>query len=688
MDLLLELFSEEIPARMQLHAVDHLKTIIKDGLIESNLTFSNVRGYATPRRLAISVEGLPKAQPDVKEERRGPRADAPEKAIKGFLKANGVILNQCEKRNTGKGEFWFVVIEQKGLSTASVIKNMLPETIYKLQWPKSMRWGDGSFRWVRPLRRVMCVLDGEWLPIEVGEGIPCSNTTSGHRFMSSGLFEVNSFAEYQNQLERFKVVLDAASRMKLIEAKSIELAKADGFTLKNDSGLLAEVCGLVEWPVPLLGKIDDEFMSLPDEVLTTSMRSHQKYFSVLGKDGKLAPRFVMVANIETTDEGAEIIRGNERVLRARLADAKFFWDQDLKNTLESRVPSLGQMMFHERLGSLYQKVERLKNLSKQIAQTINADPEKSMRAAYLCKADLTTGMVGEFANLQGVMGYYYALTDGEVTEVAHAIKEHYAPAGPDDSCPTAPVSVAISIADKIDTLVGFFGMDERPTGSRDPYGLRRSALGIIRLILENKLNLELSWLVATSRKQYPDDCVLVLKDFEVILTNFFIDRLKVYLRTQGVRHDLVEAVFRSGDDNVLRLVQKAESLAAFIATDDGENLLTAYKRACNIVEIEEQKDKKDYGLEEVQENKFEQSEENILWSALKEFDTFNLSDPDMSQFDAILTKLADLRVPVDTFFEKVKVNTDDPNVRENRLRLLSAIENCLNKVADFSSIEG
>ena len=487
MDLLLELFCEEIPARMQPRALEDLKTFIKDDLIESNLTFSNVRGHVTPRRLAISVEGLPNAQPDVKEERRGPRANAPQKAINGFLKANGVTLSQCDKRNTGKGEFWFVVIEQIGLSTADVIKKMLPETIYKLQWPKSMRWGDGSFRWVRPLRRVMCVLDGECLPIEVGEGIPCSNTTSGHRFMGSGLFEVKSFAEYQNQLERTKVVLDAACRMNRIVSKSKELAEADGFALKNDPGLLAEVAGLVEWPVPLLGKIDDDFMSLPDEVLTTSMRSHQKYFSVLAEDGKLAPRFVVVANIETTDGGSEIIRGNERVLRARLADAKFFWDQDLKNTLENRVPSLGQMMFHEKLGSLYQKVERLKGLSKEIAQTINADPEKSMRAAYLCKADLMTGMVGEFANLQGVMGYYYALTDGEVTEVAHAIKEHYAPAGPDDSCPTAPVTVAISIADKIDTLVGFFGIDERPTGSRDPYGLRRSALGIIRLILEKGL---------------------------------------------------------------------------------------------------------------------------------------------------------------------------------------------------------
>ena len=688
MDLLLELVCEEIPARMQPRALENLKTIIKDDLIESNLTFGNVRGHVTPRRLAISVEGLPKAQPDVKEERRGPRADAPEKAIDGFLKANGVTLSQCEKRNTGKGEFWFVVIEQSGLPTAGVIKKLLPESIDKLQWPKSMRWGEGSFRWVRPLRRVMCVLDGESLSIEVGEGITSSNTTSGHRFMGSGPFEVKSFAEYQKKLEINKVVLDAACRMNRIVSKSKELAEADGFTLKNDSGLLAEVAGLVEWPVPLLGKIDDDFMSLPDEVLITSMRTHQKYFSVLAEDGKLAPRFVVVANIETADGGVEILRGNERVLRARLADAKFFWDQDLKNTMESRVPSLSQMIFHEKLGSLYQKVERLKGLSKQIAQTINADPELSMRTAYLCKADLMTGMVGEFANLQGVMGYYYALADGEVAEVAQAIKEHYAPAGPDDSCPSAPVSVVISIADKIDTLVGFFGIDERPTGSRDPYGLRRCALGIIRLILDNKLNLELSSLVATSCNQYSDDSAFVLKNFESILADFFIDRLKVYLRTQGVRHDLIEAVFRSGDDNVLRLVQKAEALAEFIATDDGENLLTAYKRACNIVEIEEQKDKKEYGLEEVREDKFEQSEENLLWSALKEFDTFNLNDPDMSQFDSILKKLANLRVPIDTYFEKVKVNTDDTDLRENRLRMLSAIEICLNKVADFSCIEG
>ena len=687
MDLILELLCEEIPARMQLRALDELKLIIQNSLKKTNLNFSDVRGYVTSRRLAIIVEGLPKAQDNVKEERRGPKTDAPEKAIKGFLKSNNVTLEHCEKRKTEKGEFWFFVIEKKGLMTDEVLKHLLPEAIQSLQWPKSMRWGDGTFRWVRPLRRIMCVLNGKVLPIEVGEGIPCGNITSGHRFMGSSSIEVSSVADYEHKLKKNKVVIDVSLRKKLIVSQSRQLADAAGFVLKNDPKLLEEVSGLIEWPVPLLGKIDEEFMMLPDEVLITSMRTHQKYFSVLNKDGSLAPRFVMVSNIETKDHGIEIIKGNERVLKARLADAKFFWEQDKRHTLESRFNSLSQMMFHKNLGNLGQKVERVERLSTEIAKTIGTDPEMSARAAHLCKADLMTGMVAEFPSLQGTMGYYYALADGENIKVAQAIKEHYAPAGPEDACPTAPISVVISIADKMDTLVGFFGMDERPTGSRDPFGLRRASLGIIRLILQNNLNVRLSRLVEITRNQYIDDAAFSLEGFETVLLNFFVDRLKVYLRAQGVRHDLIEAVFQSGDDDLLRLVQKANALAMFIATDDGENLLTAYKRARNIVGIEEQKDGTNYGLGVVEQDKFVQTEEKLLWTALGEFDNIDLNDPDMSQFEEMLAKLANLRVPVDNFFDKVIVNCDDADLRRNRLLMLSTIGNCLDKLADFSCIE-
>tara|TARA_Y100001936_G_scaffold247882_1_gene294650 strand:+ start:5879 stop:7945 length:2067 start_codon:yes stop_codon:yes gene_type:complete len=688
MQLLLELFCEEIPARMQSRAADDLKNLISDCLKEASLSFEEARGFVTPRRLAVVVDGIPSAQPDVSEERRGPRTDAPDKAIQGFLKGNGVTLEECEKRDTGKGEFWFAVIDRKGQATPEVLVSILPEAIQKLSWQKSMRWGESSFRWVRPLQRIMCVLDGELLPLAIADDIPCGNVTSGHRFMGPEEFEVASFDEYEKTLQQKKVVLNAGTRRELIEEKAKTLAEAEGFVLKQDPALLAEVSGLVEWPVPLLGKIDSEFMTLPDEVLTTSMRSHQKYFSVVGKDENLAPRFVVVSNMEAADGGAAIVAGNERVLRARLADAKFFWDQDRKENLETRVPSLAQMMFHEKLGTLEQKVTRIEALASEIAEAVGADVEQTKRAAHLCKADLMTGMVGEFASLQGVMGRYYALEEGEAPEVALAIAEHYAPAGPDDICPSALVSIAVSMADKIDTLVGFFGIDERPTGSRDPYGLRRAALGIIRMSLENELNMRLSWMVDTARAQYDDDGVFVLENLEAALTEFFIDRLKVHLRSEGVRHDLVEAVSRSGDDNVLRLVQKANALAGFLGTDNGENLLTAYRRACNIVQIEGKKDGKQYGSGAVDVSKFEAAEERDLWQALNKVEKANPGEPDMSAFDEILAELANLRAPVDAFFDNVTVNADIADLRENRLRLLSEIEKCLNRVADFSCIEG
>ena len=688
MQLLLELFCEEIPARMQKRAADDLKNLITAGLKDASLSFEDAHGYVTPRRLAIVVDGIPEAQPDVSEERRGPRIDAPEKAIEGFLKGNGVTLDQCEKRDTGKGEFWFAVIDRKGRATADVLKTLLPESIHKLSWQKSMRWGEGSFRWVRPLQRVMCVLDGELLALEIAPGIPCGNVTTGHRFMGPEPFEVGFFDDYEKMLQHKKVILKVATRRKLIEEKATALAEADGFSLKRDPGLLAEVSGLVEWPVPLLGSIDAEFMALPDEVLTTSMRSHQKYFSVVAEDGKLAPRFVVVSNMEAEDGGAAIVAGNERVLRARLADAKFFWDQDRKKTLESRVPLLAQMMFHEKLGTLQEKVARIEALAVVLAPIVGADSEQAKRAAHLCKADLMTGMVGEFASLQGVMGRYYAVAEGERPDVAQAIAEHYAPAGPDDMCPSVSVSIAVSLADKIDTLVGFFGIDEKPTGSRDPYGLRRAALGIIRMILENGIRLPLLTAFGKAAELYGAALPTGSCAISESLITFFADRLKVHLRSSGVRHDLIAAVFALGDeDDLVRLVSRVEALTRFLESDDGANLLAAHKRASNIVAIEEKNDSVRFDGA-VDPALLTDANESALFESL----TIVVAkiQPLLAEelYDDAMKVLAGLRNPVDKFFDAVTVNADDPATRQNRLHLLSQIGAAMGEIAEFNQVEG
>ena len=688
MQLLLELFCEEIPARMQKRAADDLKNLITAGLKDASLSFEDAHGYVTPRRLAIVVDGIPEAQPDVSEERRGPRIDAPEKAIEGFLKGNGVTLDQCEKRDTGKDEFWFAVIDRKGRATADVLKTLLPESIHKLSWQKSMRWGEGSFRWVRPLQRVMCVLDGELLALEIAPGIPCGNVTTGHRFMGPEPFEVGFFDDYEKMLQHKKVILKVATRRKLIEEKATALAEADGFSLKRDPGLLAEVSGLVEWPVPLLGSIDAEFMALPDEVLTTSMRRHQKYFSVVAEDGKLAPRFVVVSNMEAEDGGAAIVAGNERVLRARLADAKFFWDQDRKKTLESRVPLLAQMMFHEKLGTLQEKVARIEALAVVLAPIVGADSEQAKRAAHLCKADLMTGMVGEFASLQGVMGRYYAVAEGERPDVAQAIAEHYAPAGPDDMCPSVSVSIAVSLADKIDTLIGFFGIDEKPTGSRDPYGLRRAALGIIRMILENGIRLPLLTAFGKAAELYGAALPTGSCAISESLITFFADRLKVHLRSSGVRHDLIAAVFSLGDeDDLVRLVSRVEALTRFLESDDGANLLAAHKRASNIVAIEEKKDSVRFDGA-VDPALLTDANESALFESL----TIVVAkiQPLLAEelYDDAMKVLAGLRNPVDKFFDAVTVNADDPATRQNRLHLLSQIGAAMGEIAEFNQVEG
>jgi len=699
-ELLLELLSEEIPARMQTRAAADLRRLVTEGLTAAGLTFERAEAYATPRRLALVVDGLPDKQPDVSEERRGPRVDAPDKAIQGFLGSVGLIRDQVEERETDKGTFLYVVIEKKGAATAAVLPGILVDALLKLPWAKSMRWRDTGFRWVRPLHSIMAMFGGGQLEgeLDLDDGtLAFSDATVGHRFLAPKSFKVKNFADYKAKLAKAKVVLDPAYRRATIETSLGTLAKAEGFTVKDDPGLLDEVTGLVEYPVVLLGRIDPDFMELPDEVLTASMRAHQKYFSLLTKDGTLAPRFGVVANMETADGGKQIVAGNERVLRARLADAKFFWDQDRKQTLASRAPQLEQIVFHAKLGTLDEKVDRVQALAGELAKYVGgADRDRVRSAARLCKADLITGMVGEFPELQGVMGRYYALHDGEHAEVANAIAEHYAPLGPSDACPSAPVSVCVALADKIDTLVSFWMIDEKPTGSRDPFALRRAALGVIRLVVENGLRLPLNSLfaaahaiLAESHKKraqaaWSGDADAVLAD----LLDFFADRLKVHLRERGVRHDLISAVFAvGGEDDLVRLLARVDALEGFLRSDDGANLLIAYKRAANIVRIEEKKDKAVYngGADAAV---FEQAEETALFEALTEASAKAGAALSGEDFTAAMRAMAGLRRPVDAFFDHVTVNADDKSLRANRLRLLSAIGGTLDHVADFSRIEG
>jgi glycyl-tRNA synthetase beta chain len=659
------------------------------------LEFTRADAYVTPRRLALVVDGLPTAQPDVSEEKRGPRVGAPDQAIQGFLKGAGLAsLDQCEKRDTGKGEFWFAVVKKKGARTADVLPRLLGEAIIALSWPKSMRWADYQFRWVRPLQRIVAVFDGTVLDgaLDLGaeQTLRFGDHTQGHRFLAPGEIEVGSFADYKAKLREAKVILDPAERRAVIKAQAEQIAKAAGYSIKPDEALLDEVTGLVEWPVVLIGRIDDAFMGIPPEVLTTTMRTNQKYFSLLDKDGRLAPRFLVVANMETVDKGKAIVAGNERVLRARLADAKFFWDQDRQVKLEARVPALKDIIFHAKLGTVADKVERLQKLAVELAIHIpGADAGDVRRAALLAKADLTSGMVGEFPELQGIMGRYYALHDGEKPAVADAIAEHYAPLGPNDRCPTAPVSVAVALADKLDTLVGFFAIDEKPTGSKDPFALRRAALGVIRLIVENRLRLPLAGLVPATHQLYVNQTKTFPASIKTEeLLDFFADRLKVALREKGIRHDLISAVFAlGGEDDLVRLLARVDALKKFLDSDDGANLLVAYRRASNIVRIEEKKDGRSYngGTEA---GLLRQDEEKALHQALAASGGTSGKSLQSEDFRGAMAALAQLRQPVDAFFDKVTVNCEEADLRANRLRLLSQIRATLGGVADFSKIEG
>lgn len=690
-EFLLELLSEEIPARMQARAAEDLERMVAEGLKKNGLSWDGARSHVTPRRLALVIEGLPVATPDVSEERRGPRVGAPAQALDGFLKGAGVSLEQCEQRDTGKGVFYFAVISKKGRATAEVLAEVVEQTLADFPWPKSMRWGSHAVRWVRPLQGIIALFDGHVVPVSFGP-IRSGDSTVGHRFLAPAAFTVKDYADYAARLAAASVTLDAVERRHDILRQAEAAAEREGFSLRQDDGLLAEVTGLVECPNLLVGTIDQAFMDVPDEVLITSMRSHQKYFSLLKADGRLANRFLVVSNMKASDGGKAIVAGNERVLRARLSDAKFFWDTDRKATLESRLPKLAERLYYAKLGTMADKVTRITALSAAIAKLIGADEAQARRAATLAKADLSSEMVGEFPELQGLMGRYYALNDGEAPAVAEAVADHYAPQGPNDRCPTAPVSVAVALADKLDSLVGFFAIDEKPTGSKDPFALRRAALGVIRLILENGLRLSLRALFVQAHGAYRLPLAVSAEKTAADLMDFFADRLTVALREKGVRHDLIAAVFAQkanggGEDDLVRLLARVGALSDFVASEDGANLLVAYRRAANIVRIEEKKDGVSHagGIDAAL---LGQAEEKALADALAAVIPAVEKALAAEDYAAAMAALAQLRRPVDAFFDKVTVNCDEAPVRANRLRLLSRIGSAMETIADFAQIEG
>jgi len=663
--LLLELFSEEIPARMQGNAARELERMARERLTAAGLTPQRLVSYAGPRRLTLVVEGLPVAQGDVSEELKGPRVGSPPQAIEGFLKKTGLKPDQLIERDG----VYYATLTKTGGPTSEIIARMVDEIVRGFPWPKSMRWGNGTLRWVRPLKRILCVFDRQIVPFDI-DGIASGDITEGHRFMGNGQpFRACDFTEYREALAGHFVVLDGADRKATILKYAKAACVARGLELVEDEGLLEEVSGLAEWPVPVLGDMDPAFLSLPPEVIRTSMRTHQKYFAVRDpKTGVLAPHFLTVANIEASDGGIEIAAGNTRVLSARLDDARFFWDEDIKVGFEPWLGKLSGVTFHAKLGTMAQRVERIVALARQIAPMVGADPDKAADAARLAKADLASGMVGEFPELQGLMGGYYARAAAMDGEIADALRDQYRPMGPYDTVPTAPLSVAVALADKLDTLVGFFSIDEKPTGSKDPYALRRSALGVIRIVLENALRLPMGRFAS-------DD-----------LRGFFADRLKVTLRDQGKRHDLVDAVFALGDDDLMRIVARVEALSAFLATENGANLLAGYKRATNILRAEEKKS----GWKNAPSylHDAEPPEETELRRSLQERDLYIRGAIQDERFGEAMKGLAELRGPVDAFFEKVLVNSDIPEERENRLNLLAEVRGLMDQVADFSLVAG
>jgi glycyl-tRNA synthetase beta chain len=703
-EFLLELLSEEIPARMQRRAIEDLVSLIRDKLAAADIPAAKIEGHVTPRRLVVIADGIPVRQPDREEERRGPRVGAPEAAIGGFLRAAGLqSIDQCERRATDRGEFYFAVLKQPGRATAEVLPELILAAMTTLPWPKSMRYPASGLRWVRPLNSVISLFDGAVLDLSLGE-VPVGRVTRGHRFLAPGELSVENAADYRAKLAAAHVVLDRAERRAIIERDLAKLAKAEGLKVKPDEGLLEEVTGLVEYPVVLMGSIDADFVrplpeGLPPEVLATAMRTHQKYFTCLNPHDTPAPRFLFVANNVTPDAGKTIAAGNERVLRARLSDARFFWDQDRIVTFESRIPALQDRVYFEGLGTVWDRSRRIEDIASALTFSIRFvdsesgvhqyDPDvrgRAMRAASLAKVDLSTAMVGEFPELQGTMGRYYALDDGEDPRVAQAIADHYRPLGPNDVCPSVPESIIVALADKIEALCGFFRIGEKPTGSRDPFGLRRAALGLIRVVLENQLRLGLNGAFYYGDNAFPS-AEYGVRDFRPELIPFIADRLKVHLREEGVRNDLISAVFALQEDDLVRLCSRVAALQNFLDTDDGGNLLIAYRRATNIVLIEERKDDRRYDPGE-DSNLFSLHEEKALGLALDAIGGAVTDKLKREHFEEAMAALAKLRHPVDEFFDKVTVNVDDKQLRENRLRLLARIRATMNQIADFSQIEG
>jgi glycyl-tRNA synthetase beta chain len=715
-EFLLEILSEDIPARMQVQAADDLKRLVTEHLTAAGVTFDTAAAHSTPRRLALVIEGLPERSPDRTEERKGPKVGSPDGAIQGFLKGAGLTsIDQAEIRDTDKGQAYFAVSKIAGENVESLLVKAVVDAVDQLPWSKSMRWGKSKRRWVRPLHQILALVDGHsiassitnslnlvnmqvgaWtpetaIPAEPSQGIRPSETTVGHRFLGPECFSVSSFADYERKLLDHKVVLDREKRKWRIQGDAKRIAELHGLVVALDEPLLEEVAGLVEWPVVLMGSIDNAFMDLPPEVRRTTMRANQKYFTLEHPDGKPAAKFLIVANMETDDSGDEIVAGNERVLRARLSDARFFYDQDRKTKLADQRPKLAKIAFHAKLGSVLERVERLEMLAVEIAKYVpRAKPTMALEAARLCKCDLVSGMVGEFPELQGLMGRYYALDEGAPQQVADAIRDHYKPLGPNDACPTEPVSVALALAEKIDTLVGFFAIGELPTGSKDPFALRRAALGVIRLVLENGLRLPLVTLISLARGPFKIAPLVTSTEEMIILRNqlfsFLADRLKVVLKERGIRHDLIDAVYAlSSTGDLVNIVKRVEALDAFLATDDGANLLIAYRRAANILRIEEKKMGHAIGGQ-VDPKQFIQAEETALADALTTADAQVEPFATQEDFQGAMAKYAALRPAVDAFFDKVTVNAEEADIRANRLRLLSRIRGTLNKIADFSRI--
>jgi len=693
-DLLLELFSEEIPARMQRKAAEDLKSLVTNALVEAGLPYEGAKAFATPRRLALHVAGVPAGSAATREERKGPRVGAPEKAVEGFLRGAGLAsIDDAEiQTDPKKGDFYVAVIEKPGRSAIDIIAEFMPGILRGFPWPKSMRWGTTSTRWVRPLHSVVASFgpeteEPEVVPFEY-DGIHSGKTTRGHRFLANQAFNVRRFDDYATGLEKHKVVLDADRRKDIILNDAKDQALALGLELVEDPGLLEEVAGLVEWPVVLTGSFDEDFLAIPDECIQLTIKANQKCFVLKNPaTGRLANRFVLISNIIAEDGGKLIVAGNEKVIRARLSDARFFWDTDLKTKLSDNLPKLDEVKFHEKLGSVGERVKRLIALAAELAPVVGADESEAKRAAELAKADLVSQMVYEFPELQGLMGRYYAQAQGEDASVATAIEEHYKPQGPSDSVPTDPVAVAVALAEKLDLLAGFWAIDEKPTGSKDPYALRRAALGVIRIVLENNLRIRLGDALRSALAQQSADAADpsgVVGD----LLAFLGDRLKVHLKDEGARHDLIDAVFAlEGQDDLLMVVKRVEALGAFISSDDGANLAAGYKRAVNILKAEEKKDGAPVTGKPHADHLQEQAEIDLAAA----IDTARAEAADAvgaENFEGAMEALSKLRAPVDTFFDDILVNADDPALRKNRLQLLAEIRDATHVVADFSKVAG